>query len=505
MATVILVGAVQNTADSVNGWASGNADGELFYQGSGSVGAKVSGLVAFVHTGAVRNFSIGGGNEGDHIIVILNSLTPGKLDTKANGGIRIRCGSSTTDYGDWYVDGIDTKPATAAFLPYIIDPSSDFDAVAGGLTTTGNPAQLSAADVFGGAFNATSGIMGNFNNALVDQITVGKGLRVTGSNGLLQDFVDADEGTTENRYGWITTKDTVVYCQGKLYFGSSVSSVVFNDANQVLVFQDVNVSDTHFEILSENASNNVTFDRWVIKSAGVKKVTFTLNTGTWVIKNGLIVGAFRVDLGANVTIESQVINDTGEIVQNGGTITGSTISNQTSPLIANDITKITGTTFNSLGTGHAIEISEGIGNINLDDLTFNGYGADDTADAAINYTGTTPIEISPIGGGGLTVNPTSLVTVLQSQQILTLNNLKNPTKVYLVNTDLPETDPNYILDNQLITGGVYTYTFSQGSAINALYRLINLQYKTIEQDVFLNSVDLTIPVSQQIDREYENN
>lgn len=417
MATVSLVGVVQNSAESVAGWSTGNLDGELFYQGSGSVGAKVgSGTSAFVHTGTSRNFSVGGANEGDHIIVILNSLTPGKLNTFVNGGLRVRAGSSTTVYGDWYVDGSDTKPATTAFLPYIVDPASDFDAVAGGLTTTGNPAQLNNAPTFGGVFSAVSGIMGNFNNSLVDQITIGKGLRATGTGGLLQDFVSADEGNVSNRYGWITTRDGIVYCQGKLYFGSSASSVVFNDSDQVLVFQDVNVADDHYEIVIENASSDVTFDRWVIKSAGVKKATYTYISGAWVIKNGSIIGANSMTLGSGVAIEDQVINDVGQITQSGATFTRVNISNQTAPMLVSDVSIITDSTFNSGGTGHAWELSEGIGNVTLNNITFNGYGADGTANSAINYTGTTAITLSYNGGTKPTV--TGNITVLDAQVVL---------------------------------------------------------------------------------------
>jgi len=206
MGVVSLDGVVQNTADNAGGWSNGAVDPELSYQGTGAVGAKVgNGTTAFVHTGTARNFSVGGANEGDHVVVHLNSLTPGKLDTKANGGMRIRVGSSATVYGDKYVDGTDTKSPTSAFLPYIFDPASDFDAVAGGFTTTGNPGQLTAARTFGGVAKATSGIMGNFINYHVDQITIGKGLILTGTNGLLRDFVNADEGTANNRWGFITT------------------------------------------------------------------------------------------------------------------------------------------------------------------------------------------------------------------------------------------------------------------------------------------------------------
>ena len=135
MGTITLVGVVQANAESATGWANGGLDNELSYQGGSSYGAKVgSGTTRFPHTGTACDFSAGGANEGDHIIVILGSITPGKLDTKANGGLGVLAGNDVSNYGEWYVDGSDTKSPTTLFLPYIIDPASDFDNTVGAIT-----------------------------------------------------------------------------------------------------------------------------------------------------------------------------------------------------------------------------------------------------------------------------------------------------------------------------------------------------------------------------------
>lgn len=386
MATASLEGVVQTNADSLTGWASGNLDSELSYQGSGSVGGKAgSGTTRFINTGTARNFSVGGGNDGDHIIVILGSLTPGKLDTKANGGLGIICGTSSTVYGEWYVDGSDTKSPTSLFLPYIIDPATDFNS-ATGLSTTGNPAQLSAANSFGGRFDATSGIMGNFNNALVDQITVGTGLRLTGTSGTIQDLIDFDEGNTSNRYGFLTTREGVVYMQGKIYLGSSGSSLVFSDTDKVIIFPDVTVADTFFEIVSENAGNDIDMDGFVIQAPGAKKVALTHTAGTWLIQNSTVDGARVIDMGTGMTFQDTKISNSGLITLGSGIISGGQIISSTSTtsavLVASaaQMSNITGVRFANNTNGHSIEAT-GAGTYTLDGIKLSGGGGNDSVTA----------------------------------------------------------------------------------------------------------------------------
>lgn len=403
MGTITLVGNVQTNADSTAGWAGGGLEGELSYQGTGSYGGKVgSGTTRYAHTGTARNFSVGGGNEGDHIIVILGSLTPGKLDTKANGGLGIVAGNDGTNYGEWYVDGSDTKSPTSLFLPYIVDPASNFDGAFGTFTTTGNPAQLSAADYFGGRFDATSGIMGNFNNGLVDQITIGTGLQGTGTGGNLAEWITADEGTLGNRYGYLTTREGVVYFQGKMYFGTSGSSYVFSDTDKVIIFPDVPVATDFFEIIVENASSDVTFDGFTIQAPGTPKVALTYVSGTWDILNSTVDGARLIAGGSGMTIDASKVSNSGQIDLNGMTITGSSIisSTATSAVLVNATSDLTNFSDNLLAnnSGHSIEITTA-GSYTFDALLFSGGGADGTTTADVYNNSGGSVTINIINGG----------------------------------------------------------------------------------------------------------
>lgn len=443
--TISLVGVVQTNADSTSGWGSGNLESEVFYQGSGSIGAKVgSGTVRFFHTGTLRNFSSGGGNEGDHIIVILASLTPGKLDTKTNGGLRILAGNDATNYGEWFVDGSDTKSATTLFLPYIVDSASDFDAVAGTFTTTGNPAQLNTCDTFGGGFDSTSGIMGNFNNGLVDQITIGSGLEGTGTGGTLAEWVTADEGTTSNRYGFLTTREGVLYFQGKMYFGNSSSSYVFSDTDKIIIFPDVSVASDFFEIVVENASSDVTFDGFTIQAPGTPKVALTYISGIWLVKNSTVDGARVITGGSGMTIEGSKVSNSGQITLNTMTLISSTITTSTasSALIVSstsDFANVSDVNFLNNTSGHSIEIT-GTGTYTFDAITFSGGGADGTTTADIYNNSGGAVTVNIINGGdtptvrngaGATTTVNNTVTVRINVQDTNGTAIEN-ARVYLV-------------------------------------------------------------------------
>ena len=96
-----LMEAGTSTADFGSG--QGATDETDFYiQGSQSFSRKVSG------NNTVAGFGIaatGPSTSGQHIYIWGNCLTPGLVNTTANGGIRVSIGNSTTAYDDFFVSG----------------------------------------------------------------------------------------------------------------------------------------------------------------------------------------------------------------------------------------------------------------------------------------------------------------------------------------------------------------------------------------------------------------
>ena len=91
------------------------------------------------------------------------------------------------------------------------------------------------------------------------------------------------------------------------------------------------------------------------------------------------------------------------------------------------------------------------------------------------------------------------------QRTLTITGIENPSKVYLFNSALDETDPDYQLSSQLVTNGEFTYGFNGGAGITAIYRVVSLDFIVLEDEIFLEDKDITLPVNQSVDRGYANN
>lgn len=416
---VQLEGVVQFTADSIAGFNTGNVDDELSYQGSGSVGGKAgSGITRYFHTGTARNFNAGGQNEGDHVVAIIGSLTPGKLQSKVNGGIRASWGNSTTVYNEKYVDGADTKPTTTLFLPYIYDPASAVDNSAGAV-------DLSAVNTFGFTASALSGIMGNFNNFLGDQCTIGKGLRGTGVGGSLTEWIAADEGTTSNRWGFLTTREGIVYFQGKMFFGGPGVDYTFSDSDKVIIFPDVSVAVDFFEITVDGVGSDVTFDGFTVQAAGVRKVALVHRDGTWAILNSTIDGARVIAGGAGMTVDSCKLSNSGTFTQNQTTILSTSFINGTSPvaLTMDDSASVSGLVFT--GNNTAIDATDAIVDnaVNLDNIRFTG----NTTDVIVNSPDT--ITIRNLNGSNATtaINTGAGGVIIESLASVTFTFSQDPT------------------------------------------------------------------------------
>lgn len=398
---VALVGTVLSTADAATGWSGvTNIDTDSEVQGTGCLGTKVSGATTAATFSSSQDLS----SNGYHVVIWLNCTTP-SLDLKANGGLRIRlvdAGGSA----DWYVGGEDNRKA--GWGAYIIDPTST--ANTGSITS-------SAITALGGVISTVSTIMGNFNNGLWDQLTIGLGMRWTGTGGNFQSFVTADEGDkTNGKWGWVRTvaSQSVILPQCKLYIGDSSTSTTFTDAGAILFFEDAPVNASFYEIqVTSNATFTLT-DGSFIGIAGTAKWTLTC-VGAVTIQNSTLDGARQIDLAADTEISNCVISNSGAIsAPTSGTITidltNTSVRNSTatSALVwnvnENPGGNIDGMEFVSSGTGHAIELgTNSPTTINLVDQIFSGYATSNgsTGNEVLwirRTTGTVTVYVSGVTG-----------------------------------------------------------------------------------------------------------
>lgn len=382
--TVTLLGTVANDCDDGATDFGRNTNTEIFIQGTAAVGSKVSATTATFSTttltGAPYDFSSGGTEEGDHIIMWFDALNA------ANGfGIFV---SEGTDDGRWNLP----LPSgyTGGFVPLIVNPATDFDVVNGTWTTTGNPAQLNNVTGLGGFFDIAGSIMGNFDNALLDQMTIGTGLRIedgdTAVPGTWEELQDFDEGT--NQYGWLRLVNGAYVMQGKIRVGpaSGNNDCKFLDADKVIVFLSAPVAQGFHEISVEEPGTGTTdFDQSgmfiTAEDPSIARWSITvIDNASFDEANSVYRGFDVITLNSTSTLDTVTLLDGVNIIQNSATITScssrdAAVADGYAFIESDDLGLITSCefTFNDDGYGeHAIEITVA-GEYSFTDNIFNNY------------------------------------------------------------------------------------------------------------------------------------
>ena len=392
---VTLVGEVVNSCDATTGFSAGNISGDDdFVEGTGALGAKVSNTYTAFYTtslGATAPYNYNVAELGWHIIMYFGAKSP----LNATNGQRIIVGNGT-DRGEWYVPLTGAnEPKISIFVSRVIDTAADFDNIAAGTwTTTGNPTQLTNVTQMGGGLNTTVSIMGSFNNAQIDQITTGLGVRAdagtVGTPNTFETVRAQDEDTS--KWGWWSSVVGAVVGKGKLYIGPATGSAtsVFTDTGFKVIFADERVASDFYEINMRGAGTDVTWELGNISSADSASVRWGLtvqsDTNEFGDTNSVWTGGGTLSLNANTTITGNTIIDCTSLTQNSATLDGCTILNANTAdgvafITSNNPTNIKNCSFD-FSDGHAIEITTA-GTYTLDNNQFTGYGADGTNDAAI--------------------------------------------------------------------------------------------------------------------------
>ena len=358
----------------------------------------------------------------------------------STGGIlEIGSGGLRTNYDRYYVVGGDTYPIKGGWLIIPIDPNGGNQSARPGTAPT-----LSAIDYFGWVctFSATSRSQ-NVAMDAVDIVPNGSGLTMTGGtpDGKFSDFVSTDEGTSTNRWGIVSTQDTVIYVTGTLTIGSATATQ-FTDSNGVIIYPEAeflnSVGFFGLKIDLQNASTAVDISNWVFKSVGTSggtvdtrpDYTVTGTSGTLAL-DGLTINVFRnITLTSGATLTNSSLIAGNLITQAGGTITGCSISAGSqaagSPYVVfTDITKITNTDFTSGGNGYALEGFSTAGSYTLSGLTFTSYAVTDgsTGNEAIHVTATTGTVTLNYSGTAPSVRTDGATIVKVSSVNFTLTNV----------------------------------------------------------------------------------
>lgn len=322
-----LLTTINAAEGTTTGWSAGvgSADTANQIQGTGCIGFKQStGVNAFVYNnGSTIDMTI----NDRHFYAWGLAASSAKINNLANGGVRLRLGTTTANYYEWYVDGSDTY--TGGWKCWMINPNDDPDA------TGGSGATLSQIQYFGLSFNITGTFTGNNLTIFCDVLRYGTGLQVTGSNTTtdvgFNEIFSADDNSS-NKYGVISKSNGVFFIKGELVIGNTAASgnPNFSDINSAVVFEDQRVTSTLYKInLVGHASDS----------------TNAFSLGNAIGSGASTIGSKGVTISAAGSATS-----TGSYTYNNAspaTITRSSGSFKTDGLKGGMLLQITGTTNNN--------------------------------------------------------------------------------------------------------------------------------------------------------------
>lgn len=447
-------------SDSITGWSSRGggagavAEAPLAYQGANTVNRKISSSTGAgfeydptTDSGTAQDMTAASTNTWMCKFIVTD---PGGL--RSNDGVRIIIGDGANEYA-FITAGTDAiKSAYSEYLlrtATIIIPINPNISGYRDTTHSSGTVTLTAVDQFGIDAEFATGTAKSENVGL-DAIDLGTGLALTGGDGadpdgVWADFVAADEGTINNRWGYANS----LYGEIKFYFGQmtigSATATVFTDTTSSCLWPDglfaagfsrvfidlqnastvVADGSTHTSLGTTN-TEDTRADYEVNGTAGSATLTHTLNN----FRNYILTSATTVD-GANVEI--------ADMTQGAATIQNSTVRTNSASGVAvcDDATfgNISDTTFQQVGAGHAFEITS-TGTVTFSGLTFSGYGADGTNSAAIYNNSGGAVTINITGGGSTPTvrNGTGATTTINNAVAITLTNLVAGSRVYIENT-----------------------------------------------------------------------
>lgn len=524
---------------------------DFFVQGSNSVSRAVSGAGTekgmWFNNGSGLDFSSAGAHYKKLIYIWMRVNTSALIDTMANGGLKIWVGTSTTNYATFTVGGSDFGiPDNEGWICYVIDPS---------LTPTasgGSGLNLASIQYIGGTIKTTTTAKGQ--NFGIDRISYGRGIiKGTGTATTGKGFTDLSDWdwstNRTNRYGPLTVKGGIIYCKGLIQIGDNTGTLAtsFTSNDEVLVWEQpmyYNGTSRVKAVPDADAVGRNYFGIDIVGNAtGATNVTIGTIVGTSAGRSG---SSFQAALNSSLSTPARPVcrftaSDTNVTSLK---IYSSTFRNfeRTSPSNAFDMTnristdECFGNTFDGCGRIYFAAIK--VRNCNFlnsfTDATDGAIKWDNIIDIqtsslvnntrAIIFEATTGTPFSFVGlqfspttnavrnesNGAITINisgggntPTAdnagtSTTTINSSVSITLTGLKNPTEVRVFNTGTT----TEIAGQEDVTTGSFTFGVSSGVGVDI--SILALGYQNMRILNYSTTSDVSIPISQNLDRQYLN-
>jgi hypothetical protein len=216
-----------------------------------------------------------------------------------------------------------------------------------------------------------------------------------------------------------------------------------------------------------------------------------------------LIGAGDVQLRAVTTFSAMSFTDCPSVTQNAALIDACTFSDSKLIAVLADLDNVTNCDFISSGTGHAIEVTGTASTITFTGNTFTGHAVANgsTGNEAIYVnisSGTVTINI--VGGGNTPSIRTAGATVVVNANVsVTLTGLQPGTEVRVFNAGTTTEIAGTGIES--VSG---SHTFSIGSGVAIDISLLSLAYQNERIEGYSTTTDATIPIQQQVDRQYLN-
>jgi hypothetical protein len=417
-----------------------------------------------------------------HFFVWVFLATPGLANTLANRGLSVVLGTATTAYVQFHVEGSNTYGATGRVGKcYAVRYNNTTSASPPYRTLTGSPG--ANPQYFGATANITGSVKSS--NLGVDAIRHGTGAYITagdsGDPATFGGFAGQNDNLS-NRWGILTAIGGGYELQGRFVVGQNntqtPTACYFSDSNTVVSLIDTPHSLTDFtQIIVDHASTVFNLTNVTVQALG------TNNPGRLVFNNAStasqLIGCTFDGLGtttlrAAVTAINCIWRDAGQITQNSSVLESCTVSKSptaggVAAVVSNNPAKITGCTFESVGMGHAIELTSACAGNSyaFDDNNFEGYAGSDgsTGNEVIynNSGGAVTLNVTSSGSGFISVrNSAGSSTTVATSAALNIaivdadGNAINGAELTVVDTDGTE------LFHEDLVGNTTTYSYSTG-------------------------------------------
>lgn len=485
-----------NVSD-IGGGAGSGLEPDIVYQGVGAISRKVS--------TALRGFGTNGGSARDMTaarrktaifkIAIGNWSALNVQAAPGSSGLELRLGSGTAAYYAYTTSLFDAYQAAGGYMFFAIDPNVSVHRDG----TTGSP-NLASANWFAIAADLTASSKAE--NVAMDALDIGAGINLTGgdggsADGVFQDFIDTDEGTSGNRWGFVTSKEGILFALGKIWIGQNTSQASvatgFTDSNATVVWPDglfaADFSGLGLDL--GNASTLIDLTSCTLIGRGTTTgvdtrptLDVTGTSGAATLTGVSFIAWQSLNLTSAATLAGCSIIASGQIVAAGADLAGSSVSGSTaaSALLwntaADPVGELDDMSFTSAGTGHAIELGTNTpATITLTGHSYSGYASSNgsTGNEVLYNNSGKAITLNYNGDAPTVRNGTGASTTLVNSISWTIK-LVDDAGVAVTGAEITVTDdaatPNVLFHVESTVSGTEVYSFDGSSAGNAAIILV---------------------------------